>query len=384
MPAHPYNHLAFSCAVTLSIFALLSANRGRERASRSTTAYGAQKIAMSLLHGPEQRFQDIFRLGKPAFCRLVRWLRDNTGLQGGRDILVEQKVMVVLWVLAHGEVQRNTAHRFGLCQATVCNIIEELLPMLVKLHQHFVRLPDDNWLDPAIELDPKLNAFNGCIGAIDGTHVAAYIPSCQQLRWFDRKSRVTQNVFAAVRSDFSFSYVLAGAEGSMNDASLCNQALSRRFKIPGNRYYLGDAGFGARDGIVVPFPGIRYHLQDWRNSSRPPETKKELYNLRHARIRVVVEQAFGQLKRRWKIIRSAPPECSLSKQAQIVYAVTGLHNFMILGDKDDGLTSAQAGLMSLARSRAQRVVSGYHSNQVRWQAAHTMWENWQRWKRRSN
>ena len=85
-------------------------------------------------------------------------------------------------------------------------------------------------------------------------------------------------MFAAVKTDFSFSYVLAGAEGSINDATLCAQAFGRSFRVPPNRYYLVDAGFGVRNGIVVPFPGIRYHLEDWRNAARPVETKKELYN----------------------------------------------------------------------------------------------------------
>ena len=45
-------------------------------------------------------------------------------------------------------------------------------------------------MDTAIELDPKLNAFNGCIGAIDGTHIAAFIPARKQLRWRDIGIRV--------------------------------------------------------------------------------------------------------------------------------------------------------------------------------------------------
>ena len=97
-------------------------------------------------------------------------------------------------------------------------------------------------------------------------------------------------------------YVLAGAEGSINDLSLLAQALARKLKIPPYRYYIGDAGFGSRTGVVILFPNIRYHLQDWRDSEDPPKTVKELYNLCHVRLHMVVERTFGQLKWRFKII----------------------------------------------------------------------------------
>ncbi len=269
------------------------------------------------------------------FKKLVDWLFDKTGLVGTRYQTVEQKVMIFLWILAHAESQRNAAHFFQVSQSTVSEIVNNLLPKFESLHKAFVQLNHDSWLDPVVELDPKLNAFNGCIGAIDGTHIFAHIPLREQQHWRDRKGQISQNVFAAVRSDYSFSYVLAGAEGSINDSSLCQQAFGRdKFSVPPNRYFLADAGFGSREGIVVPFPGVRYHLQDWKNAVNPPETRKELYNLRHARIRVVVEQAFGLLKRRWKIVRSSAPEYGIDQQVSIVYAVTALHNFVIFGGKE--------------------------------------------------
>ncbi|KAL2142021.1 hypothetical protein VTI28DRAFT_1711 [Corynascus sepedonium] len=380
-PISTKNSIAFAYAATLAIHVLQNARKQVDKPPAEAAAH-ARKIAIAILEGSDQRFRDLFRLGKADFHRLVSWLRSNAGLKPSKLLMAEQKLMIVLWIFAHAEVQRNTAHRFGISQATVSHVVEELLPMLVALHKAFVRLPDDDWLDPTVELSPRLNAFNGCIGAIDGTHIAAHIPRHQQLRWRDRNGNVSQNVFAAVKTDFSFSYVLAGAEGSINDTSLCTQAFGRSFRVPENRYYLVDAGFGVRDGIVVPFPGVRYHLEDWRNADKPVETKKELYNLRHARLRVVVEQVFGQLKRRWKIIRVAAGEYSIKKQVQIVYAVTGLHNFLIAGHGEDALTGVQQDLLLLAKDRARRVVGRRHPDQIRWTAAHAMWENWQQWKRR--
>ncbi len=290
--------------------------------------------------------------------------------------------MMLLWIFAHGESQRNTAHRFQVTQSSVSRTVATLLPMFVSLHKAFVCLPDDDWVDPAVELDPKLNAFNGCIGAIDGTHIAADIPTKKQLRWRDRKGKATQNVFAAVRSDYTFSYVLASAEGSMNDATLYAQAFGRSFRVPEGRYdYMADSGFGTRQGVMVPFPGVKYHLQDWRDTDKRPENAKELYNLRHARIRVVFQQAFGHLKRRWKIVRVAPIECSIRKQVQIGYAVTGLHNFISITRKEaqqsgEGEVHVQDEEDTLQRARegASMVVGLNQSDDIRHTTAALMWK----------
>ena len=170
----------------------------------------------------------------------------------------------------------------------------------------------------------------------------------------------------------------------MHDASLFAQATGRSFSVLEYRYYLGDAGFGSRHGIVVPFPGVRYHLDDSRASNRKPETRKELFNLRHASLRAVVERAFGLLKKRFRVLRMAAPgpEYSIEKQTQIVYAATALHNFIRLEDGEDDLTLEEQGIMSLAKSRAMRVIKREDPGDIRLVAAHELWRGWQRWKLR--
>jgi hypothetical protein len=52
--------------------------------------------------------------------------------------------------------------------------------MLLDLYRAYVTLPADDWLDPGIEFDPSMNHFNGCIGAIDGTLIDAFIEDKSQ------------------------------------------------------------------------------------------------------------------------------------------------------------------------------------------------------------
>lgn len=48
-----------------------------------------------------------------------------------------------------------------------------------------------------------------CIGAIDGTHVLARVPSSIVGRFCGRYQGPSQNIMAAVRFDLIFSYTLA-------------------------------------------------------------------------------------------------------------------------------------------------------------------------------
>jgi hypothetical protein len=96
-------------------------------------------------------------------------------------------------------------------------------------------------------------------------------------------------VLAGITFDVKFTYVLAGWEESAHDSRVLNDALIRPggFKIPEGKYYLDDAGYGNRNGILSPYRGVRYHLKEF--SDHPPENEKKLFNLRHSSLRTTIE-----------------------------------------------------------------------------------------------
>ena len=62
-------------------------------------------------------------------------------------------------------------------------------------------------------------------------------------------------------------------------------------------------------------------------STSSPKTKEELFNLRHASARNVIERIFGVLKQRFRILLLAP-QYSLKIQSQIPAALCAVHNFI--------------------------------------------------------
>jgi hypothetical protein len=60
-----------------------------------------------------------------------------------------------------------------------------------------------------------------------------------------------------------------------------------------------------------------------------PANKEELFNLRHAQARNIIERIFGVLKNRFKILLHCP-SYSVEVQAQIPAALCTIHNFIHL------------------------------------------------------
>lgn len=136
-------------------------------------------------------------------------------------------------------------------------------------------------------------------------------------------------MLAAVDFDLKFTYVLAGWEGSAHDATILADIMSRAdgISIPDGKFYLGDAGYACRPGVLPPFRSTRYHLNEF-SSRFAPATAKELFNLRHSSLRVTVERAFAALKNRFKILDQKPFH-TFETQVKLVLACCILHNWIL-------------------------------------------------------
>ena len=65
-----------------------------------------------------------------------------------------------------------------------------------------------------------------------------------------------------------------------------------------------------------------------------PANAEELFNLRHASLRNVIERIFGVVKRRFRILVH-PPEFDMDIQARTPAALAAIHNFIRVHDPED-------------------------------------------------
>jgi hypothetical protein len=142
-----------------------------------------------------------------------------------------------------------------------------------------------------------------------------------------------------------FFYVCSGWEGSANDARVLENAELHDFPHMTGRLWLADAGYGMKPGYpVTPYRTVRYHLREQALARLRPQTKEELFNLRHAQLRNVIERIFGVVKERFQILKT-PMEYDLRTQADLVLAICALHNFIrhrANGEEDSFYRTADA------------------------------------------
>jgi hypothetical protein len=118
----------------------------------------------------------------------------------------------------------------------------------------------------SISNDPRYKHFEGCIGAIDGTHIRAFTAADDHVFMRNRKGFLSQNCLFICDFDFLFIFSLCGWDGSVADAALWNDARMHNLRMYPGTYLLADAGFGTSDALLVPYRDVRYHLKEWRLS----------------------------------------------------------------------------------------------------------------------
>ena len=97
------------------------------------------------------------------------------------------------------------------------------------------------------------------IGAIDGTHISAWVPTNRQTNFRGRKTIITQNVMCAYDFDMMFTFVYVGWEGTTNDARVFLDALTRpEVSFPWLsevKYYVVDYGYPCISGFLPLYRG---------------------------------------------------------------------------------------------------------------------------------
>jgi hypothetical protein len=125
----------------------------------------------------------------------------------------------------------------------------------------------------------------------------------------------------------TFSYCLAGWEGSAHDSQVYSDALIKGLPVFIEKYNLGDAGYGLSKHCLTPYRGVRYHLKEWGLVGAVPVNKEELFNLRHSSLRNIIERGFGVVKKRFPILKTMP-SYSFDVQTQLVLSCVMIHNFI--------------------------------------------------------
>ncbi|XP_039825450.1 putative nuclease HARBI1 [Panicum virgatum] len=181
--------------------------------------------------------------------------------------------------------------------------------------------------------------FDGCIGAIDGTHIPVEVNQEAKADFINRDGEVSINVCAIVDMHGRFTYVGAGKAGACHDMAVLQdcQADQRFPHPPPGRYYLADSGYIEQQGYMTPFRDTRYHRPHFRGVDVRTLDRHEKFNYIHSKLRNIIERRFGHLKERWHILEGVP-FFRREKQAWIIISCFAMENYLWLRQYGDDST----------------------------------------------
>lgn len=300
-----------------------------------------------VLEGPDEICRDMFRMDKHVFHKLCDILRQRGMLRDTAGVMIEEQLAIFLNIVGLNERNRVIQERFQHSGETISRHFNNVLKAVKSLSREFLQPPPLTTPPEILNSSRFYPHFKDCIGVIDGLQIPANVPAKDQSRFRNKKGFLSQNVLAACTFDLQFIFVYPGWEGSVADCRMLRAVLhdpDQNFpQVPTAKYYLVDSGYINMEGFIAPYPGVRYHLHEYRGASQLPRNAKELFNHRHSCLRNVIDRCFHVLKTRFPILKLAP-QYAFHIQRDIVIAACVLHNYIRKEEKNDWLFAGIEGL----------------------------------------
>lgn len=283
----------------------------------------------------EEWWRENLRMSKTTFDILCRELsshikRQDTSFR--KCVAVEARVAITVWRLATNMEYRSLAALFGIGRSTAGEIFLETCEVIAKvLFPKYVKFPNNEGLREVVNGYKTKWGFPQVVGAIDGTHIPIVRPKDSAADYYNRKGFYSIIVQGTVdyRGIFLDAYI--GWPGKVHDARVFTNSslyskMSNGLLLPDWSITLGSSS------TLIPLLFLgdpAYPLLPWLMKPYPENVtttaEEKLFNYRQSRARMVVENAFGRLKGRWRCLLKRL-DIHISNVPNVVASCITLHN----------------------------------------------------------
>lgn len=246
-----------------------------------------------------------------------------------------KRLAMTLYWLAHGSSFSTLSLLFGVAKSTSVAVVHDTVRELhLQLVPKAIKFPTGRRLRQVMREFKSLSGLPRCGGAIDGTFVKIIKPKgVFGDAYFCYKKYSSVLLLASCDASGIFTFVDAGRPGSMGDAAVYQT--SKLFNFVERKTWLHIQERGAQRNIVqgtyirpylvgdAAFPLSPTLMKSYDKDNL--ENFEATFNHRLIRTRRVIEQAFGRLKGRFRILSRS----SLNNPrfvAQVAIVCCALHN----------------------------------------------------------
>ncbi|MBW0494551.1 hypothetical protein O181_034266 [Austropuccinia psidii MF-1] len=267
-------------------------------------------------------------MGRQDFFLLIRVLLNyipNAFQQDVPGLTIEEKVGIILYRLGHGASYDTVGHVFIVGKTTVYQVSKSVVQAILEaLHDSTIIFPAADDVEKWAEIKESFRLRQGLrniIGAIDGTHIPIIPPANDQWNAYVNRKGWHSIVFQCiVDAHGNFCNVYGGLPGSLHDSRVFRKSqigqdlINGVARFPADCLLIGDSGYSSRLPILVP-------------SRNPHNEEGAHFNNIHSSTRIVVEQAFGRLKNRFRCLLT--PQAIVPLHAvKVTIACMILHNVL--------------------------------------------------------
>lgn len=248
----------------------------------------------------------------------------------------DARLDLTLRYLALGDSFTTLSQGFRVGLSTARIIVKDTCQAIVNLMmEEYIKTPqtEAEWLKVARGFEQRWNCPH-VLGCLDGKHVRIVPPPRTGSLFYNYKDFFSIVLMAVVNAEYEFIFVDVGAEGRASDGGIwqrtgLNHMLSDPAnplnipapgQLPGVRedvpyFLIADDAFRMSPYLLKPYPG--HHLTP----------KQRILNYRLCRARRIVENTFGILANRFRLLLRAI-EVQGETQKLVVMACCILHNFL--------------------------------------------------------
>ncbi|XP_061192115.1 putative nuclease HARBI1 [Saccostrea echinata] len=228
------------------------------------------------------------------------------------------QLLVFLRFVATGAFHQLVGDAIHISKATAGRCIRRVASAIANVAGRFIRFPSGQDATNVKRMFHAIAGFPGVLGCVDGTFIRIQTPTENELIMLNKLMFNLIIFQMTCDANFMVTNCVAKWPGSCHDSRVFRESvLCQQFENgQHNGILLGDSGYPCRTYLMTP-----YNTNDVRY--------RERYNSALCRTRVLIEQTYGILKRRFPFL-SIGLRTSPERACQYVITCVVLHNIGIL------------------------------------------------------